>query len=75
MPKVRNIHSEALYVPLLDRLVEPDEVIDVPDVAPLETGEFTDKGNPSTRTPDLAEVWPATLWAEVAAPTKKKGDV
>jgi hypothetical protein len=74
VPKVRNIHSEALFVSLLDRIVEPDEVIEVPDLVPHETGEFTDKGNPATRKPDLGEVWPASLWAEVASTSKKKGD-
>lgn len=75
MPKVRNISNEALFVPLLGRIVEPDEVVEVPEVTAHETGEFTEKGNPSTRHPDLTEVWAPTLWAEVASATKKKGDV
>jgi hypothetical protein len=74
VPKVRNITDRDLYVPSLDRLVKPDEVIEVPDLLKVETGEFTEKGNPVTRTPDLGEVWPESLWSEVATPKSKKGD-
>ena len=31
MPKVRNISGEALVVPELNKLVEADEVVDVPE--------------------------------------------
>lgn len=71
MAKVRNITDRDLYVPSLERLVKPDEVIDVPDPEKHETGELTDKGNPATRTPDLSEVWPESLWAPVANPKSK----
>lgn len=74
MPKVRNITDRDLWVPSLDRAVKPDEVIEVPDPDKHETGEFTDKGNPVSRTPDLSEVWPESLWAAVATPRIKKGD-
>lgn len=50
--KVRNISDQALSVPCLGRIVEPDEVVEV-------TGEAEGYD------------WPASTWAEVAAPKKK----
>ena len=74
MAKVRNISPDDLWVPLLDRLVRPDEVVDVPDPEPHPTGDFDAKGQPVLRTPDLDEVWPSTTWAAVGGPAKKKDD-
>jgi hypothetical protein len=72
--KVRNITNDDLWVPLLGRAVKPDEVVDVPDPDPHLTGEVDSQGEPVTRTPDLDEVWPATTWAAVGGPAKKKDD-
>ena len=49
MSKVRNISGGPLDVPLLDRVVEADEVVDVPDMQP--------DGSPI--------IWPANRWEYV----------
>ena len=50
MSKVKNISGGALDVPLLDRIVEADEVVEVPDSQP--------DGSPI--------VWPPNRWEPVA---------
>ena len=52
MSKVRNISGGPLDVPLLDRVVEADEVVEVPDAQP--------DGSPI--------VWPPNRWQPVAPP-------
>ena len=49
MSKVKNISGGALDVPLLDRIVEADEVVEVPDTQP--------DGSPI--------VWPENRWEPV----------
>lgn len=56
MSKVKNISGGQLDVPLLDRLVEADEVVDVPDFQPGSTDE-----NP------LPIVWPPDKWEPVTS--------
>ena len=51
MSKVKNISGGPLDVPLLDRVVEADEIVDVPDVQP-------DGESPI--------VWPPDKWGPVA---------
>lgn len=53
MSKVRNISGGPLDVPLLDRIVEADEVVEVPDVQ-------ADGESPI--------IWPANRWEPVAEP-------
>jgi hypothetical protein len=53
MSKVKNISGGPLDVPLLDRQVEADEVVDVPDVQ-------ADGVSPI--------VWPANRWEPVPEP-------
>ena len=53
MSKVKNISGGPLDVPLLDRLVEADEIADVPDVQ-------ADGESPI--------VWPPDKWEPVAEP-------
>ena len=67
MSRVKNISGGALDVPLLDRLVEDGEVVEVPDVQPGHTGEEP-----------LPIVWPPDKWEPVAdakaAPKAAKAD-
>ena len=60
MSKVKNVSGGALDVPLLDRVVEAGEVVDVPDVQ-------ADGESPI--------VWPANRWEPVAdaKPAKSAG--
>jgi hypothetical protein len=60
MSKVKNISGGALDVPLLDRVVEADEVVDVPDVQ-------ADGVSPI--------IWPGNRWEPVAdaKPAKSAG--
>ena len=59
MSKVKNISGGALDVPLLDRVVEADEIVEVPDVQ-------ADGESPI--------VWPANRWEPVTAkPAKSAG--
>ncbi len=53
MSRVRNVSGGPLDVPLLDRVVEADETVDVPDVQ-------ADGESPI--------VWPANRWEPVAPP-------
>ncbi len=53
MSKVKNVSGGPLDVPLLDRVVEADETVDVPDVQ-------ADGESPI--------VWPPDKWQPVAAP-------
>jgi hypothetical protein len=66
MSKVRNISGGDLDVPLLDRVVGADEVVEVPDFQPAHTDE-----NP------LPIVWPPDKWEPVpdpvVAPEGKRG--
>lgn len=55
-----NISGGALDVPLLDRLVEADEVVEVPDFQPGSTDEVP-----------LPIVWPPDKWGD-PAPAKAK---
>ena len=55
MSKVRNISGGPLDVPLLDRLVEADETVEVPDVQPGHTDDEP-----------LPIVWPPDKWEPVA---------
>ena len=55
MSRVKNISGGQLDVPLLDRLVEADEVVDVPDFQPGSTDEDP-----------LPVVWPPNRWEPVA---------
>lgn len=56
MSRVKNISGGALDVPLLDRVVEADEVVEVPDVQ-------ADGVSPI--------VWPGNRWEPVAEPKAK----
>ena len=59
MSKVRNVSGGQLDVPLLDRVVEADEIVDVPDVQ-------ADGVSPI--------VWPSNRWEPVAdKPAKSAG--
>lgn len=55
MSKVKNVSGGPLDVPLLDRVVEDGETVDVPDFQPGHSGE-----NP------LPIVWPPNRWEAVA---------
>ncbi len=55
MSKVKNVSGGPLDVPLLDRVVEDGETVDVPDFQPAHTEE-----NP------LPIVWPPDKWEAVA---------
>jgi hypothetical protein len=55
MSKVKNISGGPLDVPLLNRQVEADEVVDVPDFQPGHTDEDP-----------LPIIWPPDKWAPVA---------
>jgi hypothetical protein len=57
MSKVKNVSGGPLDVPLLDRQVESDEVVDVPDVQ-------ADGESPI--------VWPANRWEPVPEPKASK---
>jgi hypothetical protein len=63
MSKVRNISGGPLDVPLLDRVVEADETVEVPDVQPGHSEE-----NP------LPIVWPPDKWEAVADARTPKAD-
>lgn len=54
MSRVKNISGGALDVPLLDRVVEDGEVVEVPDFQPGHTED-----NP------LPIVWPGNRWQPV----------
>ncbi len=62
MSKVRNISGGPLDVPLLDRIVEDGETVEVPDFQPAHTDE-----NP------LPIVWPPDKWEPVAEAKAAKG--
>jgi hypothetical protein len=52
VPRYRNITDVELWVPIIDKVVQPDEVVDFPD-------HPADDPNP-------APVYPETVWAAVA---------
>lgn len=54
MSKVRNATDGPRDVPLLDRVVQPGEVVEVPDFQPAHTDEHP-----------LPIVWPAPTWEPV----------
>ena len=54
MSKVKNISGGALDVPLLNRMVEEDEVVEVPDFQPASTDEEP-----------LPIIWPSNRWEPV----------
>ena len=59
----RNISGGPRYVPLLDREVEADEVVEVPDFQPAH--------NPGSSPGDhdhLPIVWPEATWEPVTVP-------
>jgi hypothetical protein len=56
MSKVKNISGGPLDVPLLNRHVEADEVVEVPDFQPAHTEDEP-----------LPIVWPPDKWEPVAA--------
>ena len=58
MSKVKNISGGPLDVPLLDRVVEADEVVDVPDVQ-------ADGESPI--------IWPPDKWGPATDKTAKSG--
>lgn len=60
MSNVRNISGGPLDVPLLDRVVEDGEVVEVPDYQPGSTDEEP-----------LPIVWPANRWEPVTAKAAK----
>jgi len=60
MSNVRNISGGPLDVPLLDRVVEDGEVVEVPDFQPGSTDD-----NP------LPIVWPPDKWEPVTAKAAK----
>lgn len=60
MSNVRNISGGPLDVPLLDRVVEADEVVEVPDFQPGSTDEEP-----------LPIVWPENRWEPVTAKAAK----
>lgn len=60
MSNVRNISGGPLDVPLLDRVVEADEVVEVPDFQPGSTDEEP-----------LPIVWPGNRWEPVTAKAAK----
>jgi hypothetical protein len=60
MSNVRNISGGPLDVPLLDRVVEADEVVEVPDFQPASTDEEP-----------LPIVWPPDKWEPVTAKAAK----
>jgi len=61
MSRVRNISGGPLDVPLLNRVVEDGETVDVPDFQPAHTDDEP-----------LPIEWPANRWEPVAdAPAKK----
>ncbi len=62
MSKVKNISGGQLDVPILDRLVEDGEVVDVPDFQPGSTDEEP-----------LPIVWPPNRWEPVADTPPKGG--
>ena len=55
MSRVRNVSGGALDVPLLDRQVEADEIVDVPDFQPAHTADDP-----------LPIIWPPDKWEPVA---------
>jgi hypothetical protein len=59
MSKVKNVSGGPLDVPLLDRVVEADETVEVPDFQPASTDE-----NP------LPIVWPPDKWQDAAPKAK-----
>lgn len=60
MSNVRNISGGPLDVPLLDRVVEDGEVVEVPDFQPGSTDEEP-----------LPIVWPPDKWEPVTAKAAK----
>lgn len=64
MSKRRNISGGPLDVPLLDRVVAADEVVDVPDFQPAHNPDSVE-GDPDY----LPIVWPPDKWAGVPEPT------
>ena len=62
MSRVKNVSGGALDVPLLNRTVQADEIVDVPDYQPGHTDD-----NP------LPIVWPGNRWEPVTdTPATKK---
>jgi hypothetical protein len=61
MSTKKNISGGDLDVPMLDRVVEDGEVVEVPDFQPASTKE-----NP------LPIVWPGNRWEDVAPPKPAK---
>jgi hypothetical protein len=74
LSKVKNISGGPLDVPLLDRQIEADEVVDVPDFQAGHDPVFTEpdgsKRPSKPGDPDyLAIIWPPDKWEPVAEPT------
>lgn len=61
MSTKKNISGGPLDVPLLDRIVEDGEVVEVPDFQPA-----------STKEDPLPIVWPGNRWEDVAPPKAAK---
>jgi len=59
--RVKNVSGGPLDVPLLDRQVEADEVVDVPDFQPAHTEDDP-----------LPIIWPGDKWETVAEPKALK---
>jgi hypothetical protein len=62
MSTKKNISGGPLDVPLLGRVVEDGEVVEVPDFQPA-----------STKEDPLPIVWPGNRWEDVAPPRVKAG--
>ena len=83
MSRVRNVSGGALDVPLLDRQVEAEEVVDVPDFQPAHNPVYVyvDADGAQQQRPSepgdpeyLAVIWPPDKWepvAEAKAPKSK----
>lgn len=63
MSKRRNISGGDLDVPLLDRVVAADEVVEVPDFQPAHNPQSS-PGDPDY----LAIIWPPDKWEDVPDP-------
>lgn len=63
MSKVKNVSGGALYVPLLDRVVEDGETAEVPGYQPGHNPQ-SEPGDPD----HLAIVWPPDKWEPVPEP-------
>ncbi len=71
MSRVKNVSGGPLDVPLLDRQVEADEIVDVPDFQPGHNPVFAEPdGSKRPSEPGdpeyLAIIWPPDKWEPVA---------